>query len=281
VKTRYFRLTLAATAASVIALTGAAGALASTPASSAAPTAYSGCVKYLGTPARVLWNVHTAPVTCPAGSFAVHWNQAGPQGPAGPQGIQGIQGPPGPSDLSVTATTSVSGRDDSGGDGNWATDAFIRMITITRHEAAAVSNCGGGVAACWFYTGTITDSGTFQTQAGAETPNQGYAGPDTIAGIVSGNFTGGSHIEFYASSSAPNAGLVPSTISGDLPSTSAWYQKFFSGSTVFSGPANLIDWSWSYSAPATCEHWTDAAGNGAGQGTALADGDITGVNHCT
>ena len=269
-----FRLTLAAIAASAIALTGAVGALASAPASSAAPT-YFGCVKVSGTPARVLWNVHTSPVTCPAGSFAVHWNQAGPQGP------QGIQGPPGPSDLSVTATTSVSGRDDSGGDGNWATDAMVRTITITRHEAAAVSNCGGGVAACWFYTGSITDSGTFQTQAGAETPNQGYAGPDTIAGIVSGNFTGGSHIEFYASSNAPNASLVPSTKSGDSPSTSSWYQQFFPAGAVFSGPANLIDWSWSYSAPATCEHWTDAVSNGAGQGTLLADGDITGVNHCT
>jgi hypothetical protein len=56
---------------------------------------YHGCVE---TGSRILENVHTKPVTCPAGTLAVTWNQTGPQGP------QGIPGPStaGPNGLDVS-----------------------------------------------------------------------------------------------------------------------------------------------------------------------------------
>jgi hypothetical protein len=93
----------------------------------------------------------------------------------------------------------------------------------------------------------------------AFTSNQGGANAGLkISGKVSGNFAGGSHIEGYASSNAPSTGLVPSTVSGDSPSTANWYQQAFPSGTVFSGPANLIDWSWICVAPNTCEQRVDA-----------------------
>src|SRR6266851_2068518 len=286
-KSRFTKLAIALVA--VAGLIGAAGTSLAASSVTTTPKIYYGCVKTSGTPTRVLWNVHTVPVTCPLGSFGIHWNQTGPQGPQGIQGLTGAtgpagptgstgpkgdagatgpqgpqgdtgatgptgpQGPPGPSDLSVMATTSVTNRDDSGGNGFWAKDAFVRTISITRHEASDVSHCGGGVPTCWFYSGTFTDSGTFETITNAFTPNQGLDTGMHISGTVDGNFSGGSHIEFYASSNAPDAGLVPSTVSGDSPSTGTWYEKFFPGGTSFSGPANLIDWSWTYNAPNTCE----------------------------
>ena len=300
------RKTIIATASAVVILGGGAAALATggTPAvRTAAATFDTGCV----TSSHTLAHLYLGSHSCATGQSKFTWNIAGPKGAtgatgakgatgttgaagaAGAAGPQGPQGPAGPSDLSVTASTSVSNRDDSGGQGNWATDAFIRSITITRHEAAPVSNCGGTVAACWYYTGTITDSGSFLTGSGDKTPNATCTEPApsgascadlVINGQVAGTFTGGSHIEFYASSNAPNASLVPSTVSGDVPSTGNWFKQFFAGGTSFSGPANLIDWSWSYSAPSTCETWTDAYNNGAGDGTYAADGNIAGINEC-
>jgi len=173
----------------------------------------------------------------------------------------------------VTASTSVSNRDDSGNHGNWATDTFVRTASITRHEAAGVSDCGGGATSCYYYTGSVTDSGSFVTDTGANSPNAGVK----ISGTVDGTMTGGSKIEFYASSNTPSAALVPATLSGDSPSTTAWVEQFFPGGTVFSAPS-LLNWSWNYQAPATCEQWVDAYNNS--DGSLPADGDITGVNAC-
>jgi hypothetical protein len=112
----------------------------------------------------------------------------------------------------------------------------------------------------------------------AFTPNQGGANAGLkISGKVSGN-VGGSHIEVYASSNAPSAVLVPSTVSVVSPSTANWYPQAFPSGTVFSGPANLIDWSWIYVAPNTCEQWVDAYNNNDGHSS--ADGNIAGINLC-
>ena len=54
-----------------------------------------------------------------------------------------------------------------------------------------------------------------------------------------------------------------------------WYEQMFPAGTSFSGPANLIDWSWTYNAPATCEQWTDALSNGGGQDSGA--GNIAGL----
>jgi hypothetical protein len=253
---------------------------------------------------RVAWASSTK-ITCPTGTYYGSWNAkgntgatgatgaTGPKGDTGATGATGATGPAGPagpSDLTVTASTSLSNRDDSGNGadngGNWATDAFIRTVNLTRHEAGPVSNCGGSATTCYFYTASLTDSGTFTTQANADTPNQACTEPTVgtcagldIQGTVAGNFTGGSKIEFWASSNTPNASLVPATVSGDSPSTTNWVKQFFSGGTDFSS-VSLLNWSWSYNAPATCETWVDALSNGSGNGTFAADGNIAGVNQC-
>lgn len=71
---------------------------------------------------------------------------------------------------------------------------------------------------------------------------------------------------------------MPATLSGDSPSTTAWAEQFFPAGTIFT-TSSLLNWSWAYNAPNSCETWTDAYNNGAG-GQA-GDGDITGVNACS
>lgn len=183
--------------------------------------------------------------------------------------------------VTATATTAVSNRSDSGYSGgkggNWAKDAFSRAVTITRHGPVAVSNCGGtatnGVTSCYHYTGTITDTGSFTTISGANSPNAGTS----IHGVVTGTMTGGSAVEFYASSGTPDASLVSATYSGDGISSTNWVEQFFPHGTAFSTP-NEINWAYHYAAPNTCETWDDNYNNGGG--SQPGDGDIVGVNHC-
>src|SRR5258706_3191308 len=109
-------------------LIGAAGTSLAASGVTTTPRVYYGCVKTSGTPVRVLWNVHTAPVTCPLGSFGVHWNQTGPQGIQGAPGSDAIQ--------SVQASTVLSDWPEGSG---WANDNFNRNVTITRQHAASAS----------------------------------------------------------------------------------------------------------------------------------------------
>lgn len=235
---------------------------------------------------------------CPSGYTELDWNQkgvagatgakgatgavgatgatgaVGATGPAGPAGPQGPAGQNGASAiLTVNASTAVSGRKDSGNHGDWATDAYQRIASITRQHASTVSKCGTDAAECWFYTGTVTDSGSFLTLDGANSPNAGTA----VNGHVAGTFTGGSSFEFYASSGAPNASLVPSTLAGNGQSTSTWMRQFFAAGTSFNSENEPV-WSWSYAAPSTCERWVDASNNGDGSGAHA--GDIQGINAC-
>jgi hypothetical protein len=192
----------------------------------------------------------------------------------------------------VTAVTSISGRDDTGNGGNWAADILTRTASVTRHGAAPSSDCGASATQCWFYTATISDSGTFKTDRGAETPNQACVEPGgqpcgglTINGLLSGNFAGGGTLEFYADAGTPNAGLVPTSVTGDGPVTNAnWYQLFFPTGTNFGLTGNpnapWTAWSWTYNAPATCENWTNAYNNGHGNGAYGQDGNIAGINVC-
>jgi Collagen triple helix repeat (20 copies) len=195
----------------------------------------------------------------------------GAQGPAGPAGPQGPAGAP--AILSVSASTSVSNHADSGHGGNWAVDAFIRNVTVTRHSAVDVSDCGGAATDCWFYTGSLTDSGSFSTDSPASSPNHGT----TINGTLTGTMSGGSKVQFYASSPTPDASLVPAILSGAGKSTDTWVEQFFPAGTVFKGDT-LKNWSWTYSAPSTCETWVDALSNNDGTGTGA--GDIQGINAC-
>jgi hypothetical protein len=254
-------LGVAAAAAAVVGGVAAVAATSTPPAASA--TAYHACVSRDGH--ATLYQDAIFPNTaggydtpCPTGYAQIGW-AAGVGAPsAGP--------------VTANASTAVSNRSDSGGHGDWAKDAMIRTVNVTRQTAVEVSKCGGAATQCWFYTASITDAGTFQTVAGALSPRDGVP----ISGTVSGTFTGGSKIEFYASSDDPDASLVPPTLTGDVPSTTNWVKQIFPRISVVSG-VQLLNWSWSYSAPATCETWVDAYNNNAG---ADSPHDIQGVNHC-
>lgn len=193
----------------------------------------------------------------------------GPAGPAGPAGTAGAT-----EVLAVSASTGVSAREDSGNAGNWAKDTFVRSITITRHGAVDIANCGETDGSCYFYTGSVTDAGTFKTDTGAHSPNAGTA----IAGSLVGNFSGGEGIEFYADSASPDASKVPATTVGASPATGDWAKQFFAA-TVHVTTVKQKNWSWTYVAPNTCEQWVDAYNNT--DGSVPADGDITGTNHCS
>jgi hypothetical protein len=215
----------------------------------------------LGTPA----GKNGAPgVTGPQGPAGA----TGPQGPAGPAGSNGSNGTKGDdATLTVTASTSLSNRNDSGTAGDWAKDAFIRTASLTRQHAATASKCGSGATQCWLYTGSVADSGSFATIEGAKAPVSG----DDINGTLSGSFSGGSTFELYADSDAPNVATVPGVVTGNSHATSDWMHLFFAAGTKFAAD-NEPRWAWTYSAPSTCENWTNAYNGNTG--------DIKGVNHC-
>lgn len=212
----------------------------------------------------------SAHVGCPNGYAKIEWtkNGVGPAGPTGPQGPAGDSAV-----LSVSATTAVSNWPEGSG---WATDQFVRSLTVTRQSAAPSSACGGAPT-CWFYTGTLADTGSFTTADGAKAPN---GDGKTIAGTVTGSIVGGAQIEFYASSDSPNPKTVPATADGATKpaSTSDWYKLAFPDGTTFAG-GKLTGYTWTYTAPATCETWKDAVNPG-DDGQSEADGNITGVNAC-
>jgi hypothetical protein len=206
----------------------------------------------------------------------------GPQGPAGPQGPQG---PAGKSyqPVTVTATFNLTGRPDSGGNGNWATDDITRTVTITRHGQVASTDCGSSATICWFYTESVSDTGTFTTDAGAFTPNQGGSNAGhMISGVLTGNMTGGGDQEFYADQAAPT---VPTVLSytGTAPTdTTDWYKLFFPASANYgltaASQAPWASWAWAYSTPATCETWVDGETDNSGQSATA--GNIAGTNTC-
>lgn len=218
---------------------------------------------------------------CPAGTTSV---VVGAQGPRGPQGPAGTSYQP----VTANAIFNLTGRPDSGGNGNWASDNITRDVTVTRHGAVPASDCGSGATQCWFYTATVGDTGTFTTISGAYTPNQGgSAAGKTISGIVTGSLTGGGDQEFYADQAAP---VTPTktAYTGSAPTdTSDWYKLFFPSTANYGlAPATSAgqpwtSWSWSYDAPKTCETWTDSFADSDGQGTGAGQGNITGVNACT
>lgn len=172
-----------------------------------------------------------------------------------------------------TAQTAVSDRDDSGLHGNWAKDAMIRTLTLNFQHSVPASNCGPNADQCYFYKYTLTDQGNFRTTDGALSPNAGTP----IAGNVSGTFNGGASGEFYADSASPNASLVPATATGDSPATSKWAEQFFAAGTNFASE-NLPAYTWTYSAQATCEQYSETFKGSSGPETDT--GDIQGVNHC-
>jgi hypothetical protein len=174
--------------------------------------------------------------------------------------------------VSVTALSNLTNRQDSGSHGDWAIDTLTRTVAITKQGAVPVSNCGSGATECYFYTGSLIDTGTFKTIDGAKSPEKGTA----ISGIVSGNVSGGTKLEFFASSDTPDPSLVQGNVDGagdaaKETTTTRWVGQFFPAGVVVTD-SNLKDWAWTYTDDKLCQKWVNAlAGN---------TGDITGLNAC-
>jgi hypothetical protein len=270
------RNAIAVSIAALAALTGVlftTGVFASTPDPTTSPTGlvYACSVMYPSVSKSVPFLNYHGPWTgqsCGAGHQLVVFN-AGSSIPTGPQGPAGASAV-----VTVTASTNVVNWPETSG---WATDAFLRSVTVTRDHAADNSHCNSA-AACWFYTFTLTDTGSFQTVDGKPTPN-GTGG--TISGVSGGTMQGTAVGSFYADSDAPAAANVPATANGDSKpaSTTAWATLTLPGSAHTFG-VKLTAYGWTYADTATCEQWVDQITPG-DDGQSAGDGNITGSVHCS
>ena len=185
----------------------------------------------------------------------------------------------------LTALTWMINRDDSGGNGNWAKDFFVRTLTITPEGTAALTDCGTEATSCYAFTASLKDEGTFSTIPGAYTPNQGTDPGGHIQRPAGGQMNGyGDFATFYATAQ-PDMRLVPRINNGDTNPSYLWPELAFPGGTTFTG-LNENPWGYFYSAkvleatPAgqryITEQWADtsAAANDDGQGATA--GNITG-----
>lgn len=140
-----------------------------------------------------------------------------------------------------TFTIGVSGRPDSGLNGTWAHDFFMRTTVV-------VDNCDGT------YTLTITDDGEFTTITGAQSPNAATV----MAPSFTGEFSGGATVK-VTSATAPHA---PVGGTDGKVSTSDWSKLMFGDHK-----AELTSWGWSYD---YCgETWVNASTGNSGNVTGL------------
>jgi len=185
-----------------------------------------------------------------------------------------------------TAVTSITAHPDSGAQGNnWANDNFTRTATIHRVNQVSVSDCpGSGTGKCWFYTGTLSDSGSFTSIADQPAPRTG-----NLDQSLTGAFSGGTKtIDFWSSWENPNKADVPKTASGAATgreTTTNWVEQFFGAGAVFNSTANpggpdLGNWSWKYTlnfgsnaaCPNDAYQWIDSSTDG--DGANLGAGNI-------
>jgi hypothetical protein len=154
---------------------------------------------------------------------------------------------PHPHSQNVTATTHLTGRPDSGGNGNWATDDFTRHATIIPDGTAPLADCSPTATTCYAYTASLKDDGTFTTINGAFTPNQGGADVgDLITAKVTGRMSGyGDFTTFYATTT-PSAHLVPQHVSGSDDPSYLWPDLFFPSTATVTG-VNEATWGYNYS----------------------------------
>ena len=188
--------------------------------------------------------------------------------------------PPVPASVTATAYTWVTNPAVPGNGGTWATDSVLRTATISGGYRVPSSYCGqshGLPAACYAYTATLRDKGTFRSYRHALTPNQDRPGR-RIFGIVDGSVYGTASFRTFYANATPNASLVPRWSYSGFNAAATWPELFFPHGTSFSG-LNINPWSVTYSARTACgpQHWTDASYNG--HGNFPWDGNITGCRY--
>jgi hypothetical protein len=220
---------------------------------------------------------------------------------------------PAPFGSTVVAHTQVFNRPDSGGNGNWASDFFIRTLTIHKTGPASLASCGTlNTLPCYSFTASLSDSGKFYTYPGAFTPNQGapFTGTKLPSRSLSGPMAGSGGFGTFYATALPSASSVPHFVFGSNDPSPTWPELAFPAGTVTG--LNEGTFSYGYSATVTHiktvtvirhrlvfvrvhnhwvlksvayttrirvpvtqhQHWTDADFNGSGQTPAA--GNITG-----
>jgi hypothetical protein len=203
-----------------------------------------------------------------------------------------------------TVTTALTNRPDSGngtnpdGSNNWAIDTLTRTAVLT-DLGPDMSNPGQEM-----YSLTLTDTGTFVTDAGASNPNgTDPSTPIKGGGTLGGTVTGYGDFTFDAPSTAtPDASAVPTTMNGDNGSGTCtttscpsyeWPQLFFPVGTTITYTGTDGDeavFSYTYKTSTTCEQWVDAntdsdgnanASDGNAASPVSATGSISGVSQCS
>jgi hypothetical protein len=170
----------------------------------------------------------------------------------------------------VTATTHITSRPDSGNGGVWAYDSVARVLTVT----VAASQTGAPTGDT-LYTATVMDSGGFSAVQGAGTPSQFVPGSKVQHHVV-GTLAGGLSYTVTAPTADTLTGVIPASeddnFATPLNSTSNWPKLAFATPTGVTVTENN-DWSWTYKT--SCETWVDSAANG--DGNLSNDGNITGA----
>jgi hypothetical protein len=190
------------------------------------------------------------------------------------------------------AQTVLTGRPDSGGNGNWAVDTFDRKSSVTFQHTAPAADCGLVSGPCYSFTAALSDSGIFTSLRGEFAPNQGapFTG-EKITGDLTGSLRGyGDFTTFYANA-MPSARNVPHVVSGSNDPSYLWPQLYFPHWATVTG-LNEATWDYSYTGKVfhryvaghgihrhvitvvTTQHWNDGWNNDGGQ--LPADGQITG-----
>jgi hypothetical protein len=247
-----------------------------------------GCIVLNGS--RQLEDVYlssTAGTTCPKNTVQAIWSVTGPAGPKGATGATGPAGPQGPAGpaggpLTVTSVINVSNDPDSSSNaepsdsgfpaGTWAVDTLTETWSVTRHSAVDASDCGPSAVTCYFYTGSVSDTGTFASLAGANSPGDKDV---PITGTVSGSINGGSSFQFYATSSdlKPSATTTINNTDDavfDGTSDTYWPSLFVPG-VADSTYSLLNSWGWTYvNSACPSQTWVNAAAGNSGDVTGAA-----------
>lgn len=164
------------------------------------------------------------------------------------------------------ASSTLSDRPDSGGNGNWANDHLAR--------GAMVLYMGDITPGTHTYQGDVRDVGTFSALAGAFAPNQGQFPGSKVANSVTGPAVGGTGYSFTSDQFVSR--FPASAYSGGTPTTGSWPSLFYASTATIGGPGIMnsgpVQWSWKYNYKT--QQWIDAAFNNGGQFD--GSGNITG-----